>query len=375
MVCCIEKVDGALSLKCYLRALHMCYIRLCHKAELQSGAGDTSPRHPHAPPSTHFEYPRDDPSQGPAASTQLPTHVNIGSSAYQGDVESQQTVVSEPSSTQTNTKDGHDQKSVHHAQLATQYALQPNTQTNSTPVQAAPQQHHTRSSASVVHSQPHAATVRQSPVEQDALVRSQSNPAAPSQADCCNAQAGTHAGQNQQQLQSAEGAAAAGPGRQQSVSPRQFSLGQIQYCCFHSPFNKLVCKAFGQLQHIDQLRSDRRSLHQEAVQPVSRLSLSCEADESSQLAQQEQKKQQQKPQQQHQQKQQEEQQKQQQEKQQQQQQQQKEELAWLLEELKTSSQDRKLDKQIVEASSAGYQDKAEPGCRAGIELGNLYSGM
>ena len=359
----------------------MCYIRLCHKAELQSGLGDTCPRHPHAPPSTHFEYSRDDPSQGAAASTQLPTRVNIGSSAYKGDGEPQQTVTSEPSRTHTNTKDGHGHKSVRRAQHATQYALQPYTQTDSSLAEASTQQDNTRSSASAVHSQPDPAIAMQSPVEQDAQVRSQSSPAAPSEAKCCNAQAETLAGQDTQQSQSAEGPAAARSGSQQSVSSRQFSLGQIQYCCFHSPFNKLVRKAFGQLQHIDQLRSERRSLHQEAVQPVSRLSLSCEAEESSQLAQQEQQKQQQqKQQQQQQQKQQqqqhEQQQQQQQQKQQQlQQQQQKEELAWLLEELKTSSQDRKLDKRIVEASSAGYQDKVEPGCRAGMELGNLYAGV
>ncbi|KAL0043896.1 hypothetical protein WJX82_003072 [Trebouxia sp. C0006] len=43
------KVDGPLSLKCYMRALETCYIRLCHKAELRTAVNTANPRHPHAP--------------------------------------------------------------------------------------------------------------------------------------------------------------------------------------------------------------------------------------------------------------------------------------------------------------------------------------
>ncbi|KAL0024918.1 hypothetical protein WJX77_002506 [Trebouxia sp. C0004] len=43
------KVEGPLSLKCYMRALETCYIRLCHKAELRTAVDRANPRHPHAP--------------------------------------------------------------------------------------------------------------------------------------------------------------------------------------------------------------------------------------------------------------------------------------------------------------------------------------
>ena len=47
---------------------------------------------------------------------------------------------------------------------------------------------------------------------------------------------------------------------------KQFGLSQIDYCCFHSPFHKLVRKAFARLTHIDHLRQASPSHQSTAAQ-------------------------------------------------------------------------------------------------------------
>lgn len=244
-------------------------------------------------------------------------------------------------------------------------------------------------------------------------------------------------------------------GGQNPAIPQLFSLDNIQYCCFHSPFNKLVRKAFAQLQYIDQLRDaqprqqgshahvsaaasqrvaggaagmQNRSAddaqHNSAMgaeniemgsaagstqtsennvsviaNPEAAMQsfretpgntaapLDDQLHQQSHLQQQhaqwlhssqhEQIQQEQLPSQQQQTYplQQQEQHQHRQQQLQQQQQQQQEESAWLLEALQGASKDRKLEKAITDASSAGYEQKVAPGCRAGIQLGNLYAGM
>ena len=54
--------------------------------------------------------------------------------------------------------------------------------------------------------------------------------------------------------------------------------------------------------------------------------------------------------------------------------QQQEEQEWLMQQLADSGKDKKLERELAEASIAGYREKVEPGCQAGIQLGNLYAG-
>lgn len=54
---------------------------------------------------------------------------------------------------------------------------------------------------------------------------------------------------------SEEGAAQHGP----RSCAAKFGLNQIDYCCMHSPFHKLVRKAFARLTHIDHLRQQTPS--------------------------------------------------------------------------------------------------------------------
>ena len=172
------QVDGALSLKCYMQALEVCYIRLCHKAELRAALSNTTPRHPHAP-QHHLESSHDPgstlpPSNAPSPSDRpadkLSTHRDASGSALS-------------SSTTPAATGASSQAGAHlHAEA-------------------------TASAASLTASE---ATCR-------------------------------------------EAAAPSGPGH----CPELFSLSQVDYCCLHSPFHKLVRKAFARMTHIDQLRQQK----------------------------------------------------------------------------------------------------------------------
>ena len=154
-------MDGPLSLKCYMRALETCYIRLCHKAELRTAVNTANPRHPHAP---HV------PSESP----------HVQPNPY---------VVSP------------------------QLECDPNSSTSDLIFPLSPDSSHAQS----LHAdaQPAAASA-----------------AAAGAAYLTDEAAAPHAAQ-------------------------ELDLSDFNYCCFHSPFHKLVRKAFARLCHIDKLRQQR----------------------------------------------------------------------------------------------------------------------
>ena len=167
------QVDGPLSLKCYKQALEICYIRLCHKAELRTALSIPTPRHPHAP-------------------------------EYQLDA-------------------SHD--SAHRLPASNALSTIAGDQHTNQPLQG------------------------QAP---NADLASSAMPEATggsSQAGSCS-HAETAAG--------APSFAASEAGSETSAAQtghtEQFGLDQVDYCCMHSPFHKLVRKAFARLTHIDQLR-------------------------------------------------------------------------------------------------------------------------
>ncbi|DBA70992.1 TPA: hypothetical protein ACH3X2_011428 [Trebouxia sp. C0005] len=157
------KVDGPLSLKCYMRALETCYIRLCRKAEVRTAVNIANPRHPHAP--------------------HAPTHSPLV----------------QPTALVVNS----------------QPKCDPNSSTPDLIFPLSPDP----SQAQISHTD--------------------SEPAAAS-------------------------AAAAGPASLTGSAPaaapnaaQNLELSDFDYCCFHSPFHKLVRKAFARLCHIDKLRQQR----------------------------------------------------------------------------------------------------------------------
>lgn len=169
------QVDGALSLKCYMQALEVCYIRLCHKAELRTALSNTTPRHPHAPghhlDASHKSVSRLPPSNAPSPDNQ-------------------------PADKPSSPKDA-----------------------SSSPLSSS-----TTPDAAGVSSQAGAYLYAEAAAPAASLAASEAT--------------------------SGEAAAPSGPGH----CPQLFSLSQIDYCCLHSPFHKLVRKAFARMTHIDQLR-------------------------------------------------------------------------------------------------------------------------
>ncbi|DBB00199.1 TPA: hypothetical protein ACH3X1_014031 [Trebouxia sp. C0004] len=157
------KVEGPLSLKCYMRALETCYIRLCHKAELRTAVDRANPRHPHAP-----QAPFDSPGVQP-----------------------------------------------------TPFVMTP--QPKCDPISSTPDL--------IFPLSPDPSQAQFSPAD--------SEPAAASVA--------------------AAGAASL-TGSAPAAAPKvkqKLGLSDFDYCCFHSPFHKLVRKAFARLCHIDKLRQQR----------------------------------------------------------------------------------------------------------------------
>lgn len=173
------QVNGPLSLKCYIQALEICYIRLCHKAELRTALSTPTPRHPHAP-----EHQLD--ASHNSASTRLPPSSTLSST-----VSDQHT--DKPMEGQSSNPD-----------LTS--SLMPEGTGGSCPAEAAA--------------------------------------GAPSFAAS--------------EADSGEAAAPSDPGS----CTEQFGLSQLDYCCMHSPFHKLVRKAFARLTHIDQLRQQNPPAHQ-----------------------------------------------------------------------------------------------------------------
>ncbi len=155
------QVDGSLSLKCYMRALQICYIRLCHKAELRTAVNTANPRHPHAP-----HVPSESPHVQPNPVTVSP-----------------------------------------------QLECDPDSSTSDLIFPLSPDP----SQAQFLHTdvQPAAASA-----------------AAAGAASLTDSAAAPHAAQ-------------------------KVDLSDFNYCCFHSPFHKLVRKAFARLCHIDKLRQQR----------------------------------------------------------------------------------------------------------------------
>ena len=187
---------------------------------------------------------------------------------------------------------------------------------------------------------------------------------------------------------------------------QQFGLAQFDFCCFHTPFHKLVRKAFARLWHIDNLRQHSSgtgtgtgtgeahpaSLHQEAhadthqaqvnslqqspsqqscsqrhlnQHPQQRQMPSSQQSQSQPAAQQLPQlqavamcQQQSQPQLQaaqlH--------------------RQQQAEANELQHQLAAAPPQRGLEKQWAAESSAAFEAKVEPGCLAGREVGNTYSG-
>ena len=180
------QVDGPLSLRCYLQALETCYIRLCHKAELCTALDTANPRPPHAPNSVPE-------AQHGSQGESTPPAANPESNSNPGEQIKQHPWRGLPS-----TPDLMFQLS---PELAQSQAL------------------------------PDASK----PVVPSATASKAVSLAAP--------------------------ASAAGVG-----SLQQFGLSQIDYCCFHSPFHKMVRKAFARLCHIDKLRQ-QGSASQMAAQP------------------------------------------------------------------------------------------------------------
>ena len=165
------QVDGALSLKCYMQALEICYIRLCHKAELRTALSNSTPRHPHAP-QLHFDASHNPVSRPPPRNAPSPDNRPVDKPMTQRDASSS--------------------------------ALTSSTTPDDTGVSSQAGAHlHAEATASAA-----------------SLAASKAT--------------------------SGEAAAPSGP--------ELFSLSQVDYCCLHSPFHKLVRKAFARLTHIDQLR-------------------------------------------------------------------------------------------------------------------------
>lgn len=50
------------------------------------------------------------------------------------------------------------------------------------------------------------------------------------------------------------------------------------------------------------------------------------------------------------------------------------ETAYLREQLAATAADKELERHLVEASSKEFEVKVQPGCLAGIEVGNSYAG-
>ena len=343
------QVDGPLSLRCYLQALETCYIRLCHKAELCTALDIANPRHPHAP-----------------------NHVPEAQDGSQG----------EPTAPDANPKSN--------SNPGEQIKQHPWRGLPSTPdlmFQLSPEPAHTQS------------------------LPDASQPVVPSAAAS-------------EAVSLAASASAAGVG-----SVQQFGLNQIDYCCFHSPFHKLVRKAFARLCHIDKLRQQGSASHVAAQHdpPLDTPQASGEAAQEQQQPAREPQEaqaehdvlQQQHPQQdalqqqhdtqethsqpqllhdsdtqgasaslpgsqkypdqlhqRHQEHQQEAPDLQQHPQQQAQwlQQQQQAEAAELHKQLAQTLADRGLEKELAAESSALFEAKVGPGCLAGKELGNMYSG-
>ena len=171
-----------------MQALETCYIRLCHQAELRTALNVMTPRHPCAP------QPR------PSASC---------------DQCSSWAASCSPSS-------------------------QPSGQHHSKSLQAHP------STPDLIFQ-----------LSPDPTVSSQA-----SQPESASAAASTRAAEPSL----IEVAARAAP----HSPPKQFGLSQIDYCCFHSPFHKLVRKAFARLTHIDRLRRafDQTTAAQMQARPI-----------------------------------------------------------------------------------------------------------
>ena len=165
------QVDGPLSLKCYLQALEICYIRLCHKAELRTALSVPNPRHSHAP-ECHFDAIHD------PASSRLPPTITLSCTA------------------------------------SDQHADKPMQRQASNP----------DSTSSLM------------PEGAGASSQAEAASGAPSLA-------ASEAGSGE----------AADPSDHGSCA-QLFGLSQFEYCCMHSPFHKLVRKAFARLTLIDQLR-------------------------------------------------------------------------------------------------------------------------
>lgn len=155
-----------------MQALEICYIRLCHKAELRAMFSEASPRHPHAPRhkpgATHNPASQRPPAPGSNASEQSVDMFMQGQ------------------------------------------ASNPGLDCLSAP------------SASVVGSQPDSSSHGKAAAVALPASEATWEEAVP-------------------QSNPPSGAA-------------QFGLNQIDYCCMHSPFHKLVRKAFARLTHIDHLR-------------------------------------------------------------------------------------------------------------------------
>lgn len=411
-----------------MRALHMCYIKLCHKAELQYGLGATCPRHPYAPPLTLPQTPVD-PHSAASPRTEQPT-----------------LCASNPSTTGTSGM----RTSM---PAATCSSIISNSLTDNTGEAQSQVQPGVDSTLQLSHRTP-----------QHELQHAQHSQEQTATADTTAADPGSQSDSGHEHYRTQHATTEA---LHHSMPSQAFSLDQVQHCCFHSPFNKLVRKAFAQLQHIDELRREFRSQQQQEIaqpptlvpqdgrlhsalttcQPGSAADnpsgsstvpapsqMSCReqsgaslstasqmggdagagllaTSERSHVAEQavapdamsdspsghsRHDLHHQQPQQMHllqQPTQQQQQQRQQQQQQQwppphqqradpshqstsqaEQHQQQQKELGWLLEELQRSNHDRKRQGEITDASLAGYKDKVEPSCQAGIQLGNLYAG-
>lgn len=168
-----------------MQALEICYIRLCHKAELRTALSVSNPRHPHAP-----EH-QLDASHDPASGRLPPT--SALSSTASDPASGKLPPTSAPSSTASD-----------------QHVVKPVQRQASNPVLA---------SSSM-------------PEATGASSQAEAAAGAPSLAG------------------SQEAIAQSDHGRRTEL----FRLSQFDYCCMHSPFHKLVRKAFARLTHIDQLR-------------------------------------------------------------------------------------------------------------------------
>ena len=167
-----------------MQALEKCYIRLCHRAELRSALGVPAPRHPHAPAAT------------------LPAAVAHASNSATG-------TVAEPASVTSISHQRHGHVPGHSSSPDLMFQL---SQDLSSSLRArTPAETESASTA----------------VDVD------------DSAGACLAASDlrTEQGQNYS-----------------LGSDKRFGLSQIDFCCFHSPFHKMVRKAFARLKHIDHLR-------------------------------------------------------------------------------------------------------------------------